>query len=105
MSRFSRGDCVIYTEIQPSRPADPQNPTTTDTTDLVEHYLTVRESSKRGTLVLVSQNGQMHVTHTDNPSVRRAPLWVRLFCRSRFPRLDGSTGRVIGRPSVGIPAK
>jgi hypothetical protein len=57
-----------------------------ETISIVDHYLTVKESSKKGTLVLVTVSGKLHVTHNNNPNLRRAGWWERFFHRDRFPR-------------------
>ena len=90
MRRFSTGESVVYEEVQqPTNAQTRQNPQTADSGDsrVVYHYMTVMESREKGTLVLLTQGGQLHVTHNNNPNLRRASWWERLCHPSRFPRL------------------
>lgn len=82
MRRFSTGESVVYEEVQQRTNA--QLPIADA---VVYHYMTVMESREKGTLVLVTQSGQLHVTHNNNPSLRRASWWERLRHPNRFPRL------------------
>lgn len=86
MRRFSRGDFVIYEEAR-RQPASLSGLGGQVAVDIVEHYMTVCESSRRGTLVLQTHGGRIHVTQSDDPNIRRAPFWQRWFRRDRFPRL------------------
>lgn len=85
MRRFSRGDLVIYQEQTGMMGAGDE-----DSIGIIEHYMTVCEFSKKGTLVLQTHQNNMHVTQSDDPNLRRAPFWQRWFCRGRFPRLKAS---------------
>jgi hypothetical protein len=49
--------------------------------------MTVRESSQKGTVVLQTKSGKMHVTLNTNPNLRRARWWERMLYRDRFPQL------------------
>lgn len=81
MRRFSTGEPVVFEEVQRSMEAE-------NSEGIVVHYMTVMESREKGTLVLLTQSGQLHVTHNNNPSLRRASWWERLRHPGRFPRLS-----------------
>jgi hypothetical protein len=87
MGKFFRGDRVIYEE-ETRNPGGTGSEAGGDSADIVQHFMTVRESSKKGTVVLVTQTGKMHVTLNTNPNLRRARWWERLLYRDRFPRLN-----------------
>ena len=92
MRKFRPGDQVIYYQAQYRNTATPGGNVATlqrveQAVEVVDHYMTVRESSRKGTLVLVANSGQLHVTHNDDPNIRRASLWERFRYRDRFPRL------------------
>ena len=87
MGKFSRGDRVIYDEVS-RNPGGMDSETAGNSAYIVQHFMTVRESSKKGTVVLVTQTGKMHVTLNTNPNLRRARWWERLLYRDRFPRLN-----------------
>ncbi len=95
MRRFSTGEPVVYEEVQqPTNAQTRQNAqiTDSDNSGVVYHYMRVMESREKGTLVLLTQSGQLHVTHNNNPNLRRASWWERLCYPSRFPRLNVTTG-------------
>jgi hypothetical protein len=95
MRRFSTGQPVVVEELQRSTNAQSRDDARTITAAdaaVVYHYMTVMESREKGTLVLLTQHGELHVTHNNNPSVRRASWWERLTSRDRFPRLRRSKG-------------
>ena len=82
MRRFSRGDRVIFDMIA----RNPGVPKDDSSTYIVQHFMTVQETSKKGTVVLVTNDGRMHVTLNTNPNLRRARWWEKLLYRDRFPR-------------------
>lgn len=84
MKRFRRGQFVIYDE------PVPRIKTGSEDASVLRHYMIVSETSKKGTLVLQATSGQLIVTHRDNPNVRRARLWERIFKFDRFPRRNGA---------------
>lgn len=90
MRRFSRGDFVIYQEVRAQSDLMTGDANGESIT-IVEHKMTVCDFSKKGTLVLQTHEGHMHVTHSDDPNLRRASLWQRWFSGDRFPRLKQTT--------------
>ena len=96
MRKFTRGDFVVYYEPAPRRPALVE-PAGGGSAHFTTHYLTVRESSKKGTLVLQAHSGQLIVTHNQNPDLRRARWWERLVHGSRFPRLERLDRKVFAK--------
>jgi hypothetical protein len=93
MRRFSTGEPVVFEEFQ-GRPSAQNGNTirSADVANVVYHYMTVMESREKGTLVLLTQTGQLHVTHNNNPNLRRASWWERLRYPGRFPRLTVAKG-------------
>ncbi len=85
MRVFTPGDRVVYEELQAAAAAGQSS------AYVVEHFMTVRESREKGTLVLMTGKGTLHVTHNDNPNVRRASLWERFRYRDRFPQLTSTS--------------
>lgn len=94
MRRFRRGDYIIYYEPAPRRPAYAQT-AGNDSTRMATHFMTVRESSQKGTLVLQAHSGQLIVTHNDSPQIRRARWWERWFQGDQFPQLDAPSRPVL----------
>ncbi len=89
MRRFSTGDPVIYEETRPNANAAQGGAPVGDDDDssIICHYMTVMESGNRGTLVLLTHAGEMHVTHNSNPCVRRPSWWERFRFHDQFPQL------------------
>jgi len=81
MRKFRPGDLVIYYE--QARCLDPADGGDFDC--VTPHYLTVRESGKKGTLVLQTHTAQFIVTRNDDPALRRARWWERWVYSRRFP--------------------
>ena len=96
MRRFSKGEPVVFEEIRQSQQVLNRNespaPDADGTMGIVCHYMTVLESRDKGTLVLLTQGGKMHVTHNNHPNLRRASWWERFRHRNLFPRLNTTTG-------------
>ena len=95
MRRFSTGEPVVYEEVQqPTNAQIRQSAQLADSDDsgVVYHFMTVMESREKGTLVLLTQSGKLHVTHNNNPNLRRASWWERLRYPNRFPRIKVTTG-------------
>lgn len=89
MRRFSTGEPVVFEEVQrQASTVNGNNVQPQENADgVVYHYMTVMESREKGTLVLLTNSGQLHVTHNNNPNLRRASWWERLRHPGRFPRL------------------
>jgi hypothetical protein len=93
MRKFSRGDCVIFDEVPQTASIESRSggeldsATGEESAYIVQHYMTVRESSQKGTVVLQTKSGKMHVTLNTNPNLRRARWWERVLYRDRFPQL------------------
>lgn len=92
MRRFSTGEPVVFEEVRQHAMAQRQNNAQLANAGdaVVCHYMTVMESREKGTLVLLTQNGQLHVTHNNHPNLRRASWWERLRYPGRFPRLKAN---------------
>ncbi|GAB5406342.1 MAG: hypothetical protein Aurels2KO_45730 [Aureliella sp.] len=60
---------------------------------VVEKYWIVSAVNEDGTLQLRTRRGKEHRFPSDDPRLRKANLWERLFRASRFPSLDESTSR------------
>lgn len=87
MRKFRRGQFVVYDEPIPRTGMPAQD---FESDSVIRHYMIVSESSKKGTLVLQATSGQLIVTHRDNPNVRRARFWERIFKFDRFPSRNGA---------------
>jgi hypothetical protein len=58
----------------------------------VDKFWVVAETRPDGKVVLRTRRGKTHVVNANDPHLRRARWWERLFYRSRFP----SAGRTNG---------
>jgi hypothetical protein len=95
-AKFRRGDRVIYRKLKHSnspgpraRDVDPA-PHGEEYTYCVDKFWVVRERLEHGALVLVTRRGKEHVVSPDDPNLRHAHWWERLFFGSRFPALNNS---------------
>jgi hypothetical protein len=50
-------------------------------------YWVVSGVQADGRLVVTTRRGKRRLIHPDDPALRRATWWERLFCASRFPAL------------------
>lgn len=55
---------------------------------IVEKYWVVKEINEDGRLLLKTRRGKEHLIRTDDPRLRTASIWERIFLASRFPDLD-----------------
>jgi hypothetical protein len=89
MRRFSTGDFVVYEMVQQESTMLSLNEESgSGPRNWLNVYMTVMESREKGTLVLLTETGELHVTHNNNPNLRRASWWERLWHPDRFPRLN-----------------
>jgi hypothetical protein len=51
----------------------------------VDKYWVVDEAHADGTLVVRTRRGKRHIVSADNPNLRHAHWWERLFFSDRFP--------------------
>lgn len=91
--QFHVGDWVIYRKGKASPCPGPRaadiSPAShgDDYTYTVDKLWTILEVSEDGTLVALTRKGKRHHIRPDDPNLHHAPLWMRLWYRSRFPRL------------------
>ncbi len=57
-------------------------------TYIVEKYWIVKAVLDDGRLVLKTRRGKEHIISPDDPSLRVASIWEKLFLGGRFPSLD-----------------
>ena len=55
---------------------------------IVEKYWIVKEIKEDGRLLLKTRRGKEHLIEADDPSLRAASLWERVFLARRFPAFD-----------------
>ncbi|MEM7477684.1 MAG: hypothetical protein AAF483_22070 [Planctomycetota bacterium] len=55
---------------------------------IVEKYWIVKEILEDGELLLMTRRGKEHVISMDDPGLRAASFWEKLFLGRRFPQLD-----------------
>ncbi len=55
---------------------------------IVEKYWIVKEIHSDRKVTLITRRGKEHIVDVDDPRLRKASLFERLFQRARFPSLD-----------------
>jgi len=87
---FRRGDIVVYTKTKHSSNPGPRaqdiDPATRGEyyTYVVDKYWIVVEVEEQ-TLRVRTRRGKVHTIKSDDPRLRAASWWERLFFRDRFP--------------------
>ena len=91
--RYRPGDCVIYRLHKHSASPGPRakevapEPNGEEYSYCVDKYWTV--TSVEGELLrLVTRRGKHRTVAADDPNLRLASWWERLFLRERFPQMD-----------------
>ena len=56
-------------------------------TYIVEKYWIIKEIREDGFLILQTRRGKEHVISPNDPSLRSASFWEKLFLGKRFPQL------------------
>lgn len=101
---FQIGDRVVYTREKHTTKPGPRAKNVFATPHgetyeyQVDKFWVVAEVTD-GRLVLQTRRGKRHVVQNDDPRLRKASFWERLFLRNRFPSLDDS-GSQDGAPKV-----
>lgn len=54
---------------------------------IVEKYWVVKEVFDNGSVLLQTRRGKEHVIFLDDPSLRPASIWEKIFLSGRFPKL------------------
>lgn len=57
---------------------------------VVDKYWAIAEIHEDGTVTIKTRRGKTHLIKLDDPCLRRANLWERLFYSSRFPRVSST---------------
>lgn len=87
---FRVGTAVVYTKqktsLSPGKRAEEISPSTKgDTyTYVVDKFWVVEEVLESGYLKLRTRRGKEHIIAIDDPMLRRATLWERMFYAGRF---------------------
>ncbi len=95
MLNFKVGDKVVYSKSKQSGAPGPRaqdvapSPKGDDYTYVVDKYWIVREVHPDGHLTLMTRRGKTHVIPIDDPCLRLAGFWERVFHAKRFPVLNG----------------
>jgi hypothetical protein len=85
------GDLVVYQKtkhsLHPSRHAKAVYPALNGDSYSyrIDKYWTVVAVQPTGEIVVCTRRGKTHTLHADDPSLRRATWWERLWLRNRFP--------------------
>lgn len=93
-AKFAIGDRVIYTRDKYSNRPGPRaknvSPTPHGETYAyqVDKYWVVSEFLPDGSIVLQTRRGKNHVVTANDPRLRKARWWERLFYGARFPVPD-----------------
>jgi hypothetical protein len=88
------GDCVVYRKPKASTRPGPRaeritpTPRGEDYQYVVEKYWTVEQVSDGGDIVVRTRRGKRHTISPDDPRLRKANLFERLFMRGRFAQAD-----------------
>jgi hypothetical protein len=94
MPNFKVGDKVVYAKDKHSgspgqRAQDVSaSPKGDGYSYIVEKYWIVKDVREDGHLLLKTRRGKEHLISTDDPSLRSASIWERMFLASRFPKLE-----------------
>lgn len=95
-----QGDKVVYSKEKASLSPGPRAkdispaPKGDEYSYIVEKYWTLRDVRSDGTLVLVTRRGKEHEVAADDPRLRRANFWEKLFLRDRFPRIEAGDAKL-----------
>ncbi len=95
--RYRTGDRVVYTRDKYTTKPGPRakNVFATPNGDAyhyqVEKYWRVQDLGKNGTLLLVTRTGKTHVVERDDPRLRPARWWERIFKAGLFPNLPAAS--------------
>ena len=94
--RYSAGDPVIYRKVKHStspgrraRSIDPA-PRGEEYTYSVDKFWVVVEVRNDDHVLLVTRRGKQNLVQIEDPNLRPARWWEKLFYRSRFPSVDGA---------------
>ncbi len=93
---YKKGEPVIYrlmkTSTRPGPRAQHVDPSPQGElySYLVDKFWTVAEVMPDRRLRLQTRRGKEHVLSADDPNLRPARWWERLFYRDRFPQLDAA---------------
>lgn len=60
---------------------------------IVDKFWTVKEMHPDGTATLITRRGKEHTVRADDPRLRPATLWERLWYRGRFPSVPRESGQ------------
>jgi len=89
-SSYKVGDCVIYRKTKYSDHPGPRARRISPTQNgdeyiyLVDKFWVVEEVQADGQIVLRTRRGKQHTISSEDPKLRKARLWERLWFRSRF---------------------
>jgi hypothetical protein len=95
VQRFKPGTLAIYRQPKHSTHPGPRAedvhpaPYGEDYSYYVDKFWVVDGVQPNGKIVVRTRRGKQRVLEPDDPSLRRAKWWERLFWRSRFPQIDG----------------
>lgn len=93
-SVFQPGDPVVYRATKHSAHPGPRARSISAERNgegysyVVEKFWIVAETLGDGQLILRTRRGKTHQLQSNDPRLRAATWWERLWYRSRFPRLD-----------------
>lgn len=96
MKRFKPGDWVIYRKqkvsVSPGPRAQETNPAEKgeNYSYVVEKYWIVDEVLEDGSLRLKTRRGKEHIVESNDPHLRKAGWWERLFLFARFRSVEAS---------------
>ena len=92
--KFCTGDRVIYTRDKYSNRPGPRAKNVAPTPHgetyayQVDKYWVVTNVTPDGGVVLLTRRGKTHTVDMQDPRLRRANWWERLFYAGRFPQID-----------------
>lgn len=93
---YRSGDWVVYSvckqSAHPGRRAREVSPAPQGEfySYVVDKYWTVQSIAPGGQLLLATRRGKQRTVPADDPNLRAARWWERLFLRHRFPQLHDS---------------
>lgn len=90
MDSFKRGDLLIYKKQKHSDHPGPRAHSTAASVQdgvfsyVVDKYWIVVDVCEDGTLEVQTRGGKRHRLHADDPNLRHATWWQRIWNRSRY---------------------
>jgi len=92
-AQFKPGDLLIYKKQKQSEAPGPRAHSLAPAVQsgkfryVVDKYWIVVDAHNDGTLEVQTRRGKRHRLHADDPNVRRANWWQRIWYRSRYREL------------------